>query len=158
MAAIPVAANSAGVVYGEDAVWVTTPEKNLLTRVNPKTNQVVQTIEVGPQPRFVTTGGGSVWTLNQGDGTVSRVDARSGKLLATIEVGVPGTGGEIAFGQGRVWVTVFEIPISEIDPEVNQVVGQWLGEGGDSIRVGHNSIWLSNLREQNVWRLKINQP
>jgi DNA-binding beta-propeller fold protein YncE len=103
----------------------------------------------------VTTGAGSVWTLNQGDGTVSRVDAKTGKLVANIEVGIPGTGGELAFGSGHVWATAFQIPISEIDPAVNQVVRQWTGAGGDSIRVGHGSVWLSNLRGQNLWRIAL---
>ena len=156
-AEVAVAPNSAGVVYGEGAVWVTTPEKNLLTRVDPATNQVTATIEVGPQPRFVTTGAGSVWTLNQGDGTVSRVDAKTAKLITQISVGVPGTGGEIAFGAGHVWATVFQIPLSEIDPTTNQVIKQWFGPGGDSVRVGHGSIWLSNLREQTVWRISPQQ-
>jgi glyoxylase-like metal-dependent hydrolase (beta-lactamase superfamily II) len=93
--------------------------------------------------------------LNQGDGTVSRIDAKTAKLVATIEVGVPGGGGEIAFGFGHVWATVFEIPISEIDPATNQVVRQWKGPGGDSIRIGHGSLWLSNLREQNLWRIDL---
>ncbi|MGA3238864.1 MAG: hypothetical protein ABSG03_21510 [Bryobacteraceae bacterium] len=154
-AEVEVPPNSAGATYGEGAVWITTPDKNLLTGVDPKTNRVIQTVEVGPQPRFVTTGAGSVWTLNQGDGTVSRVDAKTGKLLANIEVGIPGTGGELAFGNGHVWATVFQIPISEIDPAVNQVVRQWTGAGGDSIRVAHGSIWLSNLREQNLWRITL---
>jgi DNA-binding beta-propeller fold protein YncE len=157
-AEIAVAPNSAGVVYGEGAVWVTTPEKNLLARVDTKLNQVTDTIEVGPQPRFLTTGAGSVWTLNQGDGTVSRVDAKTAKLITHIAVGVPGTGGELAFGEGRVWATVFQIPLSEIDPATNQVVKQWFGPGGDSVRIGHGSVWLSNLREQNVWRLSPRQP
>jgi len=150
--------NSAGVTYGEGAVWVTSPDSNMLTGVDPHTNTVIHSVEVGPQPRFVTTGAGSVWTLNQGDGTVSRVDAKTGTVLAHIEVGVPGTGGEIAFGDGHVWATVFEIPISEIDPATNQVVKQWFGPGGDSIRVAHGSIWLSNLRDGNVWRLSLKQP
>ncbi|HLK67816.1 MAG TPA: hypothetical protein VKU19_30500 [Bryobacteraceae bacterium] len=157
-AEITVPANSASCLYGEGAIWVTTPEKNMLTRVDVKTNQVTHSIEVGPQPRFLTAGAGSIWTLNQGDGTVSRVDGKTGKLVANIEVGVPGGGGEIAFGAGHVWATVFQIPISEIDPEKNQVIKQWVGAGGDSIRVGHDSIWLSNLREQNVWRFSIKQP
>lgn len=157
-AEITVPPNSAAVYYGEGAIWVTTPEKNLLTRVDAKTNAVTHTIEVGPGPRFVTTGAGSVWTLNQGDGTVSRVDAKSGKVVANIEVGIPGTGGEIAFGAGHVWATVFQIPLSEIDPEKNQVVKQWVGAGGDSVRVGHGSVWLSNLREGNVWRFSPQQP
>jgi DNA-binding beta-propeller fold protein YncE len=129
-----------------------------LTGVDPKTNAVICSVPVGPGPRFLTTGAGSVWTLNQGDGTVSRVDARAGKLIANIEVGVPGTGGEIAFGEGHVWATVFEIPISEIDPATNQVVRQWFGAGGDSIRIAHGSVWLSNLRQGNVWRFSPKQP
>lgn len=157
-AEIAVPANSASCLYGEGAIWITTPEKNLLTRVDPKSNQVTHSIEVGPQPRFLTVGAGSIWTLNQGDGTVTRVDARSGKVLASIEVGLPGGGGEIAFGAGHVWATVFQIPLSEIDPEKNQVIKQWVGPGGDSIRFGHDSVWLSNLREQNVWRFSPKQP
>jgi virginiamycin B lyase len=152
-AEIEVAPNSAGLTYGEGAVWVTSPETNLLTRVDPKTNKVTDTIEVGPRPRFLTTGAGSVWTLNQGDGTVSRVDAKTAKVVTHIQVGVPGTGGELAFGEGHVWATVFQIPLSEIDPATNRVIKQWFGPGGDSVRVGLGSVWLSNLREQTVWRL-----
>lgn len=156
-AEIPVPPKSAGVVYGEGAVWVTTPEKNLLTRVDPKTNQVTASIEVGPGPRFLTTGAGSVWTLNQGDGTVSRVDAKTAKLVTHIAAGIPGSGGELAFGEGHVWATVFQIPLTEIDPATNAVVKQWTGAGGDSVRVGHGSIWLCNLREQTVWRISPQQ-
>jgi YVTN family beta-propeller protein len=157
VAEVMVPPNSAGITYGEGAVWVTSPDSNTLTGVDPKTVSVIHSVQVGPGPRFLTTGAGSVWTLNQGDGTVSRVDAKTGKLIANIEVGVPGTGGEIAFGAGHVWATVFEIPISEIDPATNQVIKQWFGPGGDSIRVAHGSIWLSNLRDGNVWRFSPNQ-
>lgn len=157
-AEIAVPEKSAGVTYGEGLVWITSPDSNKLTGVDPKTNKVVHSVDVGPGPRFVTTGAGSVWTLNQGDGTVSRVDAKTGKLIANIEVGIPGPGGELAFGEGYVWATVFEIPISQIDPAANKVVKQWFGPGGDSIRVAHGSIWLSNLSAGTVWRFKWNQP
>lgn len=150
---IDVPNGSVSCLYADGAIWVTTPATSQLTRVDAKTNQVTDTIEVGPKPRFQTYGAGSVWTLNQGDGTISRVDIKSRKVVATIEVGVPGGGGEIAFGNGHVWATVFQIPISEIDPATNKVVRQWFGPGGDSIRVGHGSVWLSNLREHNVWRI-----
>jgi virginiamycin B lyase len=152
-AQIDIPAGSAAVYYADGAVWVTTPAKNTLTRVDAKTNQVTDTIETGPGPRFETYGTGSIWTLNQGDGTVSRVDTKTRKVVATVEAGIPGTGGEIAFGFGHVWATVFTIPISEIDPETNKVIRQWTGAGGDSIRAGHDSVWLSNLRDHNVWRI-----
>jgi YVTN family beta-propeller protein len=153
IASIDVPAGSAAVVYGDGAIWVTTPGKNMLTRVDAATNKVTDSIPVGTGARFETFGGGCVWTLNQGDGTISRIDAGSRKVTATVEAGIPGQGGEIAYGFGHVWATLFQIPISEIDPATNKVIRQWVGAGGDSIRAGHGSIWLSNLRAHNIWRI-----
>jgi YVTN family beta-propeller protein len=157
-AEIEVPSGSFACVLGEDnAVWVSSTENNLVSRVDPKTNKVTDKISVGPEPRFLTAGAGSIWTLNQGDGTVSRVDVTTKTLVTNIQAGVPGTGGEIAFGEGYVWATVFEIPLSQIDPVTNKVVRQWRGPGGDSVRAALGSVWLSNLRQQNVWRIHPNQ-
>lgn len=150
---IEVPPGSFSCAYGDGAVWISSTEKSQLTRVDAKTNAVTDVIDIGPQPRFLTVGAGSVWTLNQGDGTVSRVDMKSRKLIANIECGLPGGGGEIAYGEGHIWITVFQIPLTKIDPSSNRVVAQWVGPGGDAVRVGHGSVWLSNLREQNLWRL-----
>jgi len=153
VAEIQVPPGSFTVAFGEGAVWVTGSETNVLTRINPDTNLVVESISVGKSPRFLTIGGGFIWTLNQSNGDVSKVDPKTNKVVATIEVGVPGRGGEIAFGEGSVWVTSFEFPISRIDPSLEKVVQQFAGEGGDSIRVGLGSVWLSNIRAGTVWRL-----
>ena len=153
VAEIYVAPGSFAVAFGEGAVWVTGTEKGVLTRVNPNNHVIEEVITVGPRPRFLAVGEGSVWTVNQGDGTISRVDAKSNKVVATIAAGIPGPGGEIAVGEGSVWVTSFEYPITRIDPSTNKVVQQFYGEGGDAIRVGHGSVWLSNLRAGNIWRL-----
>ncbi len=158
VAEIAIPSGSFAPAFAEGAVWITSTEHNQLTRVDPQTNRVLASIPIGPQPRFLTVGAGSVWTLNQGDGTISRVDAKTGKLVATIAAGIPGTGGEIAFGEGSVWATVFQIPMSRIDPATNTVVQQWTGPGGDSIRVGHGSIWLTDLAHGFVWRLSPRQP
>jgi virginiamycin B lyase len=146
-------------VVGEDgAIWVVSPDENVVTRVDPKTNLVTDRIEVGPQPRFATAGAGSIWTLNQGDGSVSRIDVKTKKHLTDIQLGIPGAGGEIAYGEGSIWVTIMQVPLTQIDPETNKVVKQWFGEGGDAVRVGHGSLWLSNGRQQNVWRIDPKQP
>jgi len=157
-AEIQVPSGSYACVLGEDgAIWISSTENSLLARVDPQTNTVTDKISVGPQPRFLTAGGGSIWTLNQGDGTVSRVDVKTRKLVAGIELGAPGTGGEIAYGEGYIWATVFEIPLTQIDPAANRVVRQWTGPGGDAVRAGFGSVWLSNLRQQNLWRVHPNQ-
>lgn len=153
VAEIPVAAGSHTVDFGEGAVWVTQSTGNLLTRIDPKSNKVTGTIEVGPKPRFLTVGEGFVWTLNQGDGTVSKVDPKTKKVVATIQCGLPGTGGEISAGGGAVWITMFQIPITRIDAKTNKVTHQYAGPGGDAILWAHGSVWLSNLREQNIWKL-----
>jgi len=142
-------------VFAGDSVWVASNSGNALVRVDPATNKVVGSTPIGPKPRFLTVGEGSVWVLNQGDGTVSRVDATNGKLLATIPAGIPGLGGEIAYGGGSVWATVFGYPITRIDPAKNKVIQQWTGKGGDSIRYAHGSIWLTFLTGAKVWRLKV---
>jgi virginiamycin B lyase len=139
-------------LFTDGFVWVTSIEHDSLLKIDPKTNTVVDTIPVGPKPRFITTGGGSIWTLNQGDGTVSRVDIKSGKLVATIACGIPGTGGEITFGAGSIWPTNIDFPVSQIDVATNKVVKQWGGPGGDGIKFGFGSVWLSNGREQTVAR------
>jgi len=153
VAEITVAPGSFGIAFGEGAVWVTSSEKNVVTRVNAFTNVVEHTIPVGPTPRFLAVGEGSVWTLNQGDGSISRVDVASNKVVATIQAGLSGRGGEIAVGEGSVWVTLFEFPITRIDPTTNKVAQQFFGPGGDAIRVGLGSVWLTNLKQGNLWRL-----
>ena len=97
--------------FGDGFVWVSSFEHDQLLKVDPTSNTVVATIPVGPKPRFLTVGAGSVWTLNQGDGTISRVDMKSGKVVATIACGIPGSGGEITFGAGSVWATMFDFPL-----------------------------------------------
>jgi virginiamycin B lyase len=153
VAEIYVVPGSYGLAFGDDAVWVTSTERNTVTRVDPHTNLIVETIAVGPSPRFIAAGGGAVWTLNQGDGSVTRIDPKTNTVAATIEVGVPGPGGDIAVGEGSVWVTSFEYPLSRIDPSINAVVQQFYGKGGDAVRVGLGSIWLSNLEAGVVWRI-----
>ena len=150
---IQIAPGSFNPIFAGDSIWVSSNKGGTLVRVNPGTNAVVSETPVGPMPRFLTVGEGSIWVLNQGDGTIARVDASTGKQTALIAAGIPGFGGEIAFGDGAVWATVFDFPITRIDPASNTVTAQWHGDGGDSIRVGLGTIWLSSYKGAKVWRL-----
>lgn len=153
VARIAIPSQSYAAAYAQGSVWITSTGHDLLARVDAKTNKLASTTKVGKAPRFLTVGAGSVWTLNQGDGTISRVDARSGQLIATIDAGLAGHGGEIAYGEGAVWATLNGFPITKIDPATNRIVGQWAGKGGDSIRAGLGSVWLTNYDAGLVWRL-----
>jgi YVTN family beta-propeller protein len=153
VARIRVPAGSYAAAFGGGSVWVTSTGQNLLTRVDATTNKVVSETKVGKGPRFLTVGAGSVWTLNQGDGTVSRVSTKSGRLTATIRAGLAGNGGEIAYGAGAVWATLEGFPMTRIDAGTNRVMAQWVGKGGDSIRVGLGSVWLTDYEGGVVWRV-----
>jgi virginiamycin B lyase len=131
-------------VFSDGVVWITGVESGVLVAVDASSGEVVASIPVGPKPRFLTAGAGSVWTLNQGDGSVSRVDIKSKKLAATIGLGIRGTGGDICYGADSVWASVFQVPLTRIEPGTNKVVRQWVGDGGDSLRFGYDSIWLTD--------------
>jgi len=152
-AQIRIPPGSVNPIFADGSVWVSSNAGGTLVRVDPATNKVVSETPVGPMPRFLTVGAGSVWVLDQGDGTIARVDTSTGKRTALIAAGIPGLGGEIAFGDGAVWATLFDYPITRIDP--NTVTGQWHGKGGDSIRCAHGSLWLTSLLGAKVWRLPI---
>jgi virginiamycin B lyase len=139
--------------FGEGIVWITGVESNVLIAVDTSSGGVSASIPVGPKPRFLTAGGGSVWTLNQGDGTVSRVDASRKKVTATIAAGIPGLGGDICYGADSVWATVSDVPLTQIDTKTNKVLRQWVGRGGDSVRFGHESIWLTDYHRGLLWRI-----
>ncbi len=151
-AEIKVAPGSFTAIFGYGLVWVSSTEKNLVSVINPVSTEVIAEIPVDPAPRFMAAGEGGVWTLNQTNGTVTKIDPFTLKVVATIEVGVPGTGGDIAAGEGGVWVTERTIPVTRIDPATLQVTAQFAGPGGDAMRVGSGSVWLSNGRWSNVWR------
>jgi virginiamycin B lyase len=152
IAQINVAPGSYTAVYGYNLLWVSSTDKSLVSVIHPATNKVIAEIPVDKNPRFMAAGEGYVWTLNQGTGTVTKIDPRTFKVVATIEVGVPGTGGDIATGEGAVWLSIRGMPVIRIDPESNKVTAQLVGPGGDAMRVGHGFVWLSNGRQHTVWR------
>lgn len=152
---IAIAPGSYNPLVSGSTVWITGTDSGVLTAVHAVTGAVLKSIPVGPKPRFLTAGAGSIWTLNQGDGTISRVNERTRKLTTTIAAGIPGSGGEICFGQGSVWTTVFDIPLTRIDALTGKVVRQWAGSGGDSVRFGHGSIWLTDYKRGKLWRIPV---
>ena len=157
---MPVAANSFTAAFGFGAVWVTntgaprTTAPGSVQRIDPATNQVVATIPVGPVPRFLAAGEGAVWTLNQGDGTVSRINPATNTVAATIAADVPGGGGDIAAGGGRVWVRAGLVLLQAIDPSTNRVVDRYGPPAGSgAVRVANGFVWVTAHDRQTVWVL-----
>lgn len=152
---VKLASGSTNPVVDGNTLWTTSIEHDQVAKVDVRTGAVLATAHTGPSPRFLTVGAGSVWTLNQGDGTVSRISADGHRLQATIALGIPGPGGDIRFGGGRVWASSIGMPLTVIDPRRNRVIVQWIGKGGDSLGFGHGSIWLTDYRAGLLARLPV---
>ena len=152
VAEIYVTGGAASVVLAGDALWVTSGGGKHLTRINPHNNQIVETIEVGPNPGRVAAADGAVWTLNRGNGSVTRVDPATNKVVATINIGAEVASGEIAAGEGSVWISAAGAPLARIDPRTNKVAQRFSGEGGGAVLVAHGSLWLA-AGPKLTWRL-----
>lgn len=152
VAEIYVASGAAAVLFASEALWVTSGGGRHLTRINPHNNEIVETIEVGPNPVRMAATDGAVWTLNRGDGTVTRVDAVTNKVAATITIGEAAAAGEIAAGEGSVWVSAPAVPLVRIDPRTNKVAQRFSGDGGGAVLVAHGSLWLA-AGPRVTWRL-----
>lgn len=142
-------------IFSNGIVWVTGLERSVVTAVDALTGSVLDSAPVGPKPRFLTAGSGSIWTLNQGDGTLSRVDEKSRRVVATVQLGIPGRGGDIGYGADSVWLTVFDVPLTRVDATTNRVVKQWIGKGGDSLRIGFDSLWITDYKKGLLSRIAI---
>jgi virginiamycin B lyase len=128
------------------SVWITGTGNDELYRVDPTSNEIVATIELDSDPRFLAAGEGSVWVFNEGTGSVQRIDGNDSKLIATIETEAAGKGSTITVGGGFVWVSTRLVPVIQIDPRTNSVRRKFnlVGKAGAStIAYAGGSLWIS---------------
>ncbi len=153
---ISVGRGSEALVAGYGAVWVASSGTDAVLKIDPVQNRVTLRIPVGPSPKFMAVGVGAVWVQNRGDGSVSRVDRHTDREVARIEAHAPTRYGDIAVGDGAVWLAVDSTPITSIDPRTNslsyQVVG---GSGADALRVGFGAVWVADHAHGEVWRIDL---
>jgi virginiamycin B lyase len=159
-ARIPVRPHSYCAAFGFGSVWIassadgTPAGAGCVQRIDPRTNRVAATVPVGRGPRFLAAGEGGVFTLDQGDGTVSRVDPATDALAATIQAEVPGTGGDIAVGAGRVWVRATRTALSVVDPATNRVSARYGPPcGSGAVRANDRVVWVTAHDVRRVWVL-----
>jgi len=150
---IQIAPGSYNPFYLDGQVWVTRADGAEVTSVDAHSGAILGTVKTGPNPRFLSAAAGTVWTLNQGDGTLTRIDARTRQVTRTIALGTPGHGGDISIGGGMVWTTMMKVPLSAVDSIDSRMRCQWVGEGGDSLGIGHGAIWLTDYHAGTLSRL-----
>jgi virginiamycin B lyase len=139
------AAREGGIAAGGDSVWMVTDAKGVLSRIDPATGRVRQTIAIPPGSFNPIAGDGVVWVSGHDAGVVTAVDAASGEVLATISVGEGPR--FLAAGGGAVWVLLQGTgEIVRIDPRTYKVAARIAaglkGSGGD-IKFGAGHVWAT---------------
>jgi YVTN family beta-propeller protein len=154
-----------GIAVGDGALWVvdghtTRPGPGTVSRIDPRTNQVVATIEVGRYALAAAVGEGAVWVVNaqpgSGDpGTISRIDPRTNQVVATIPVGYYPW--DVTVGGGAVWVSnLGDGTISRIDPQKNEVRETVsVGKSPRGLAFGHGTLWFTSDTDHTVNRLSV---
>jgi virginiamycin B lyase len=162
------------VAFGAGSVWVSSgyysmgpPDKrgpgDVVLRIDPQTNRVVDRIPVDP-PSGLAFGHGSVWATSAAHGTLTRIDPEMGEVAAKIEVGRGAVDVAADEGSGAVWVASVYLPkdyggydslgysedrnLTRVDPATNRVVaeipvraGSRYGGGADHVAVGEGAVW-----------------
>jgi len=152
-AAVRVGTSPSGMAYGGGSLWVANRSDGTVSRINPATHTVIDTIDVGVAPEALTVAAGSVWVTNFGDDTVSRINIATNKVVEPIPVGTEPAA--IGSGPSGVWVANSgDNTIQRIDPLTGQPdkpIG--VGAGPDGIAVDAGSVWVANGRDGTISRI-----
>ncbi len=148
--------------YGEGSLWVLNEHDGNLVRIDPSTNQVSATIELGKGFwRGLEIADGAVWAVGAENGIVKRLDPQSNKVVDEFAVGSPQKNGiftapfvggsyYFSFGDGMLWVvnskdtsSGFKCVLSRIDPKTHERIASIEFDECNSAPVfWHGYVWL----------------
>jgi hypothetical protein len=139
------------VAAGMGGVWVTsaTAPRKLLVRVDPKTNAVVQAIDLADEASAlgVAVGEGGVFVVTRGPNTLWKVDPANNKVAKKLMLGFDPaiSAGPIAVGDGSVYVLdKGGKGLLEVDARTVGNAEPWmLGESPDAVAVGKGGVWVT---------------
>lgn len=162
-ATIPLGHQGSALVFGFDALWVTSTPDDVLLRVDPTSNAVEVVAEGLEAAAWIAAGEGSVWVTLHGDldvappdegPTLVRIDPESLEVQAEIDAG-PITAGGIFAGEGSVWLRSADQFLSRLDPATNEVVEIIEAtKGGGDVIVAYGSVWATSYDFGDVWRIR----
>ncbi|MDP9336609.1 MAG: ABC transporter substrate-binding protein, partial [Actinomycetota bacterium] len=149
---VGVGATPSYLAVGEGAFWVTNADDDTVSRIDPLTRAVVQTIAVGSSPSGITTGNGAVWVSNSLDGTVSRIDPETNTVAQKpIPVGNGPVG--IAYAAHSVWVAnTGDDTITKINADSGMPT-KTLPISAAELAFGADTLWASQRTANRVARI-----
>ena len=143
---------------GEGAVWVPAASKDVVLKVDPIANKLVQEIpaQMLSIEGSIAAGEGGVWVITateSGDTNLTRFNPASGAVDAIIPL--PSNSAGVVVDFGAVWVTgTNNGELYRIDPRTNTIMSTVkLHEWPRFIASGEGSIWVFNQSDGTVQRI-----
>jgi YVTN family beta-propeller protein len=157
-APVVVAGQPVAVAVTPSAVWVgsRTGAKSgqrihPLTKLDPRTGALLNTVPIERGIEDLTVGAGAVWVTNRFNDTVTRVNLRTGRQ-DVLQVGSDPRGVDV--GGGYVWVAnEGGGTVSRIDPRTNDVAEIDVGMDPRGIAASSRAVWVSGTTASEVQRL-----
>jgi YVTN family beta-propeller protein len=140
------------IAVGEGSVWVVNTADERVSRVDPRTGEVIRSFEPRGRPTDIAAGAGALWIGSGPAAThrVSRVDPGTGEATRTVRLPGGGEDGSpsegvpmIAVGAGAVWAINPDNTISRLDPASGRRVAVVRApEEVEAIAAGDAGVWV----------------
>jgi YVTN family beta-propeller protein len=143
------------IAVGEGAVWIIGEGGESVSRIDPTTNQVAETVDLPHAGQVLAAASGSLWVLGRYSSTVMVMNARSLTAERTLEIEPTRNLEGMAVGEGSVWVVS---PDEERVLRLDAVSGATLAtvkldDPHYGIAVGAGAAWVTNTEEDTVSRI-----
>jgi peptide/nickel transport system substrate-binding protein len=140
----------AALLAAQGSLWVTDANDQVVLRVDPDAESVVDRVPLDGAPGALAAGGGSIWVATAQPGAVKRIDATSDDVTQTIPLGVNPSA--IAYGADAVWVAdPSDQSLIELDPGAGTVrTTVTLTTRPSSIAVGAGAVWVASYDDGTV--------
>jgi DNA-binding SARP family transcriptional activator/ABC-type transport system substrate-binding protein len=146
--------DTVGVRFGAGSLWSVSSEGQL-TRVDPETGDVVETIGLEiRKPGGIAFGHGSVWVTDKYEPTVLQIDPAVNQVVNTFHLPRKGLGtiftGDVAVGAGSVWVGHGGYDpgafVERLDLNTGRLQHRFpvLGGDADNLAFGNGVLWVAS--------------
>ncbi|MGH2970191.1 MAG: protein kinase domain-containing protein, partial [Solirubrobacteraceae bacterium] len=131
-----------------NAIWVADDDRGTVSRLDPETHTVRQTIEVGHGPSALAADRNGVWVTNRQDGRLLQIASSTNEIVMRKKLG--GGPSDVCLAGGLVWIAM---------PATRRVLRFDEGEPREPVRLevqperlacGEGAVWASSEAEGRV--------
>ncbi len=143
--AVALGALPGALVEAAGSVWVLSQAESTVSRVDPDTRRVVQTIpDVGQDPDAIAASGDDLWVVALGSRLVTRISATADKVVDRITVG--NQPAAVVASAGAVWVANSgDNTIQRIDPKTDKADPPIpVGDTPSALALEGMTLWVAN--------------